>query len=57
MGLQFDRQNRFSAGKAGSEGFEVGVTAPVALHIAFNVQKADVSSANTSKITDRKSVV
>lgn len=51
MGLQFDRQYRFSAGKAGSEGFEVGVTAPVALHIAFNVQKADVSSANTSKIT------
>lgn len=51
MGVQFDRQYRFSAGQAGSTGFEVGVTDPVALHIAFNVQKADVSSANTSKIT------
>lgn len=51
MGLQFDRQYRFSAGQAGGVGFEVGVTDPVALHISFNVQKADVSSANTSKIT------
>lgn len=51
MGVQFDRQYRFSAGQAGGAGFEVGVASPVALHINFNVQKADVSSANTSKIT------
>ncbi len=51
MGVQFDRQYRFSAGRAGGAGFEVGAADPVALHINFNVQKADVSSANTSKIT------
>lgn len=51
MGAQFDRQYRFSAGQAGGAGFEVGEASPVALHINFNVQKADVSSANTSKIT------
>lgn len=51
MGVQFDRQYRFSAGAAGGAGFEVGEADPVGLHIYFNVQKADVSSANTSKIT------
>jgi hypothetical protein len=51
MSLQFDRQYRFSAGKSGSAGFEIGEADPVGLHIYFNVQKADVSSANTSKIT------
>ena len=48
---QFDRQYRFSAGKAGGSGFEIGEQSPKALHIYFNVQKADTSSANTSKIT------
>jgi len=51
MAVQFDRQYRLSAGRAGSVGFEVGTADPVALHISFNVQKVDVSSANTSKIT------
>lgn len=51
MAVQFDRQYRFSAGKAGGSGFEIGEANPVGLHIYFNVQKVDVSSANTSKIT------
>lgn len=51
MAVQFDRQYRFSAGQAGGAGFEVGEANPVGLHICFNVQKVDVSSANTCKIT------
>lgn len=51
MGVQFDRQYRFSAGKAGGSGFEIGEADPVGLHIYFNVQKLDASTANTSKIT------
>jgi hypothetical protein len=51
MAVQFDRQYRFSAGKAGSPGFEVGTADPVGLHVYFNIQKVDVSAANTSKIT------
>ncbi|GHU52657.1 hypothetical protein AGMMS49975_08910 [Clostridia bacterium] len=54
MAIQFDRQYRFSAGKAGGATFEVGqenADDKAALHIYFNVQKVDVESANTSKIT------
>ncbi len=51
MGKQFDRQYRFSAGKAGSDGFEIGEAKPIGLHIYFDVQKVDISTANTSKIT------
>jgi hypothetical protein len=51
MAEQFDRQYRFSAGAAGGAGFEVGEADPVGLHIYFNVQKVDASTANTSKIT------
>jgi hypothetical protein len=48
---QWDRQYRFAAGRAGSVGFEIGTAAPTALHIEFSIQKADVESANTAKIT------
>jgi hypothetical protein len=48
---QFDRQYRFSAGKTGGVGFEIGEQARAAPHISFNVQKADTSTANTSNIT------
>jgi hypothetical protein len=51
MAVQFDRRYRFAAGKAGGVGFEIGEADPVGLHIYFNVQKVDVSTANTSKIT------
>lgn len=51
MAEQFDRQYRLAAGRAGRIGFEIGTADPVALHIYFNVQKVDVASANTSKIT------
>jgi hypothetical protein len=47
----FDRQYRFAAGKAGNAGFEIGESEHTAPHIYFNIQKADVSSADTSKIT------
>jgi hypothetical protein len=51
---QWNRQYRFSAGKAGGVGFEVGeenAGDKAALHVYFNIQKVDVSSANASKIT------
>ena len=50
MGVVFDRQYRFLAGKAGGGGFEVGTADAIGIHIAFDVQKQDVSSANTAKI-------
>ena len=52
--IQFDRQYRFSAGKAGGEGFEVGQTSaehPTALHISFSVEKADTETPNTTKMS------
>lgn len=48
--MNFDRQYRFGAGKAGANGFEIGSgTHP--LHISFSVEKADKESANTAKVT------
>lgn len=46
----FDRQYRLSAGKAGSQGFEIG-EGPRPLHISFSVEKADTDSANTAKVS------
>jgi len=43
---QFDRQYKFSAGKAGQQGFEVSE-----LHIHFQIQKAECETPNTSKIS------
>ena len=45
----FDRQYRMSAGPPGSVGFEIGGTAPYALHIAFSIQKQELESSNTAK--------
>ena len=50
---QFDRQYRFAAGR-GNSGFEVGKTtlgSPAALHINFNVEKADTETPNSSRIS------
>ncbi len=49
----WDRQYRFSAGTGGT-GFEIGETSkdnPVAMHISFNVQKADTETPNEAKIS------
>ena len=46
----FDRQYRLAAGKAGSQGFEIGGD-PRPLHISFSVEKADTDSANTAKVS------
>lgn len=47
----FDRQYRLSAGQAGQTGFEIGADKPVPLHVAFSIQKADLQSQNTAKVS------
>lgn len=47
----FDRQYRFSAGQAGGAGFEIGDSNPIPLHINFSIEKSDVASPNTAKIS------
>lgn len=50
----FDRQYRFAAGQAGKKGFEVGkvtTSQPIPLHIEFSLQKADLTTANTGKVS------
>lgn len=50
----FDRQYRLSAGKAGGIGFEIGGTSksqPVPLHINFSLQKSDLETQNTGRVT------
>ena len=50
----FDRQYRLAAGKAGELGFEIGETSksqPVPLHINFALQKSDLETQNTGRIT------
>lgn len=46
----WDRQYRLTAGPPGGTGFMVGDALPMALHISFTVEKADVQSPNTAKI-------
>ena len=46
----WDRQYRFSAGQAGSTGFEIGQGSRP-LHISFSVERADTDSANTAKVS------
>ena len=46
----WDRQYRFSAGQAGSSGFEIGEGSRP-LHISFSIERADTESANTAKVT------
>ena len=50
----FDRQYRLAAGPAGGIGFEVGETSkaqPVAPHINFFLQKSDLETQNTGRVT------
>lgn len=50
----FDRQYRLAAGPAGGAGFEVGETSkaqPVALHVNFSLQKSDLETQNTGRVT------
>lgn len=50
----FDRQYRLAAGKAGKQGFEIGAisdTQPRPLHISFSLQKTDLETQNTGKVT------
>lgn len=50
----FDRQYRLVAGPAGGTGFEVGKTSkaqPVALHVNFSLQKSDLETQNTGRVT------
>lgn len=50
----FDRQYRLSAGPAGATGFEIGQTSagqPVPLHINFSLQKSDLETQNTGRVT------
>lgn len=47
----FDRQYRLSAGAAGGAGFEIGEGSPMPLHISFSLEKAEVQSPNSAKIS------
>lgn len=47
----FDRQYRLSAGQAGSVGFEIGGGTSAPLHLSFSVQKTDLQSQNTAKLS------
>lgn len=50
----FNRQYRLMAGKAGGVGFEIGETSksqPVPLHINFSLQKSDLETQNTGRVT------
>jgi len=49
----FDRQYRFAAGKPGQSGFEVGMSTQYrpALHVSFEINKADAETPNTGKIS------
>lgn len=49
--MNFDRQYRLSIGQAGSVGFEIGAEEPSPLHIAFSIERADVESQNTGKVS------
>lgn len=50
----FTRDYRVAAGIAGKKGFEIGETSdsgPIPLHISFSLQKSDLETPNTGKIT------
>ena len=40
-----------SAGKPGTVGFEIGNTSPYAPHISFSIQKQELESSNTAKVS------
>ncbi len=50
----FNREYRLAAGRSGRKGFEIGeksLAQPVPLHINFALQKADLKTPNTGKVT------
>lgn len=47
----FNRQYRFSAGQSGAAGFELGEGNPISPHISFSIQKQDMETSNSAKIT------
>lgn len=50
----FNREYRLAVGKGGRTGFEIGhktAQQPVPLHINFSLQKADLETPNTGKVT------
>jgi len=50
----FDRQYRISCGPGGGTGFEIGETHPgqtVPLHISFSIQKSELETQNTGRVT------
>lgn len=49
----FDRQARLSIGEGGGAGFEIGAPGAngIPIHIKFSLEKADVESPNTGKVT------
>ena len=50
----FDRQYRLAAGQAGGTGFEIGETSktqPVPIHVNFSLQKSDLETQNTGRVT------
>lgn len=52
--VNFDRQYRLAAGPAGGAGFEIGETSkaqPVPIHIDFSLQKTDLETQNTGRVT------
>lgn len=52
--VNFDRQYRVAFGKAGSSGVEIGAktaSQPMPLHIAFSLQKSDLETQNSGKLT------
>lgn len=50
----FNREYRFAAGPAGGQGFEVGEkseTQPIPIHVNFSLQKSDLETQNTGRVT------
>ena len=47
----FNRQYRLAAGQGGATGFEVGAATPEPLNIEFSIQKSDLETQNTGKIS------
>lgn len=54
MSANFDREYRLAAGKAGGMGFEIGEKSksqPVPLHINFSIERTDLETQNTGRVT------
>lgn len=47
----FDRQYRMSFGSAGGAGSEIGAGQPVPLHVNFSIERTDLETQNTGRVT------